>query len=46
MDGKGYIWACEIEVTAGKPATLLLHTKKCEMIVRPLPACTAGSCDK
>lgn len=46
VDGKGYIWACEIEVTAGKLATLLLHTKKCETIVRPLPACAGGSCDK
>jgi hypothetical protein len=46
MDGKSYIWVCEIEITPGKLAPLPLHTKKCETIIRPLPACTAGSCDK
>jgi hypothetical protein len=46
MDGKGYIWVCEIEITPGKLASLPLHTKKCETIIRPLPVCTAGSCDK
>lgn len=49
MDGKGYIWACQVEVKAGTPGTIVLQTqsipKKCELIVKPLPVCTAGSCD-
>lgn len=44
---KSYVWACEIEIGAEKPAVLRLteaKTKACEVFVRPLPACTAGSC--
>jgi hypothetical protein len=47
LGGKGYIWACEIAVPAGKPARLnlpLKSDKKCEVIVRPLPAC-AENCE-
>jgi hypothetical protein len=44
---KSYVWACEIEVGAEKPAILKLtdaRTKACEVFVRTLPVCTAGSC--
>jgi hypothetical protein len=45
---KSYVWACEVEIGADKPAVLRLteaKTKACEVIVRPLNACTAGSCN-
>lgn len=44
---KSYVWACEIEIGAEKPAVLRLtesKTKTCEVFVRPLLACAAGSC--
>lgn len=44
---RSYVWACEIEIGAEKPAVLKLtegKTKACEVFVRPLAACTAGSC--
>lgn len=48
MDGKGYIWVCEIAVAAGKTVGLKLELQpppiKCEVIVRPLPAC-AETCE-
>jgi hypothetical protein len=45
---KSYVWACEIEVGAEKPAVLRLaetKTKACEVFVRALPVCAAGSCN-
>jgi len=48
MDGKGYIWACEVNVIGGKQVAIILEErpipKKCEVIVRPLPACAAAGC--
>lgn len=44
---KSYVWACEIEVGAEKPAVLRLaenKTKACEVFARPLAVCAAGSC--
>lgn len=44
---KSYVWACEIEIGAEKPAVLRLteaKSKTCEVFVRPLTACAAGSC--
>jgi hypothetical protein len=42
-----YVWACEIEIGAtGRPATLTLKpSKTCEVFIRPLPVCNAGSCE-
>jgi hypothetical protein len=42
-----YVWACEVEIgTTGKPATLTLKpSKTCEVFIRPLPVCNAGSCE-
>lgn len=46
---KSYVWACQVEVeTTGKQATLSLKiqpSKTCEVFIRPLPACNAGSCE-
>jgi hypothetical protein len=44
---KSFVWACEIEIGAEKPAVLKLtegKTKACEVIVRPITACAAGVC--
>ncbi len=44
---KSYVWACEIEIGAEKPAALRLtegKSKMCEVFVRNLPVCTAGNC--
>lgn len=48
---KSYIWACEVEVGSEETATLKLQVpekdtpvQKCEVIIRDLPACRAGSC--
>lgn len=49
--GKSYLWACEVEVGAAKKVTLALQVpevgkaiKKCEVVVKDLPECTAGAC--
>jgi hypothetical protein len=44
---KSYVWACEVEIgTTGKLATLSLKpSKTCEVFIRPLPVCNAGSCE-
>lgn len=45
---KSYVWACEIEIGAEKTAVLRLtegKTKTCEVFVRPLASCAAGSCN-
>lgn len=51
VGAKSYLWACEIEVGGAKKATLALKVpennkpvSKCEVIVKDLPACNAGSC--
>lgn len=49
---KSYVWACEVEIGAGKkakaPPLPIADTsklvKKCEVIVRALPKCENGSC--
>ncbi|HQZ95583.1 MAG TPA: hypothetical protein PLP21_04650 [Pyrinomonadaceae bacterium] len=49
--GKSYLWACEVEIGSAKKVTLALQVpeagktiKKCEVIVKDLPACAAGVC--
>lgn len=49
--GKSYLWACEVELGKAKKVTLALQApdpgktvKKCEVIVKDLSACAAGSC--
>jgi len=48
---KSYVWVCEAEIGKDK-ITPALDTdssklaKKCEVIVRDLPACKAGACDQ
>ena len=46
---KSYVWVCEVEIgDAGKLVTLGLKVpppKTCEVFIRPLPACSAGSCE-
>lgn len=49
--GKSYLWACEVEIGSAKKVTYSLQVpdagktvKKCEVIVKDLPACAAGSC--
>jgi hypothetical protein len=47
IGGKGYVWACEVEIGTGKKASLPLKvpgSKKCEVIVKDLPVCVAGTC--
>lgn len=51
VGGKSYIWACEVGVNANKKDKLVLKVPdgnkpvpKCEVIVRDLKTCTAGSC--
>ena len=51
FSGKTYLWACEVEIGAAKKVKLPLQVpepgktiKKCEVIVKDLPACAAGSC--
>jgi hypothetical protein len=51
VGGKGYIWACEVEIGADKKAVRALpvpepgkKTDKCEVFVRDLPACDGSSC--
>ncbi|NOT46665.1 MAG: hypothetical protein HOP17_02800 [Acidobacteria bacterium] len=50
---RSYIWACEVEIGSDKVATLRLQipekdkpVKKCEVIIKDLPVCSAGSCTK
>lgn len=43
--GKGYVWACEVEIGLNKKTSLplkLTGTKKCEVIVKDIPACASG----
>ncbi len=51
--GKSYLWACEVEIGAAKPASLRLlvpdgdkPVKNCEVWVRDLPVCSTGACNK
>jgi hypothetical protein len=51
--GKGYLWACEVEVGTAKRATLILRVPepgkqvpRCEVVVKDLPACSPASCPK
>ncbi|MGE3465293.1 MAG: hypothetical protein AB7J13_00025 [Pyrinomonadaceae bacterium] len=52
VGGKAVVWACEVNIGAGKKAKLRPFTvpdksgpaKDCEIVVRDLPACTGGSC--
>ena len=48
---KSYVWACEVEIGSTKKVALPLQVpepnktvKRCEVIVRDLPVCTAGTC--
>jgi len=46
---KSYVWACEVELEPGKTKKLPLQLPKktgCEIIVKNLPACAAGSCEQ
>lgn len=49
--GKSYLWACETDISPSKKVTLALQVpdpgktvKRCEIVVRDLPACKDGSC--
>jgi len=49
--GKSYLWACEVEMGKSKKVTLALQVpdpgktvRKCEVIVKDIPACAAGTC--
>lgn len=49
--GNSYLWACEVEATATKKVKLNLQVpdpgktvRKCEVIVKPLPECSAAAC--
>lgn len=53
IGGKGYVWACEVDIGAAKKVKLPQFqvteagkpsSKKCELIVSELPVCNAGSC--
>lgn len=51
VGGKGYVWACEVDLGPDKKVTLPLKVpdpgktiKDCEVIVRDLPVCNAGVC--
>ena len=51
IDEKSYVWACEVEIASAKNTLPTLpapetssRVKNCEVIVRPLPVCGAGSC--
>ena len=51
VGGKGFIWACEVEIGPDKKAVRSLpvpepgkKTEKCEVFVRDLPACDGQSC--
>lgn len=53
IGNKSYVWACEVEVGSAKraPASLKVPENdkpvpKCEVIVKELPACGAGTCVK
>lgn len=46
LDGKSYIWACEVEISPDKTAKLILRDRDCEVIVKDLPVCQTGSCEK
>jgi len=49
---KSYIWVCEVDVGKDKKTPILdgpetsKVVKKCEIIVRDLPVCSAGTCDQ
>ena len=49
---KSYVWVCEVDVGKDKKTPILdapessKLVKKCEVIVRDLPVCKAGSCDQ
>lgn len=46
---KSYVWACEVEIGATAKATQLglkvQAPSKCEVFIRSLPVCNAGSCE-
>ncbi len=47
VGGKGYVWACEVEIAANKKTALVLKVaglKKCEVIVKEIPVCTGDTC--
>jgi hypothetical protein len=49
---KSYVWVCEVDVGKDKKTPILdapessKVVKKCEVIVRDLPACSAGACEQ
>lgn len=53
IGNKSYVWACEIEIGSARKAIDVLKVlegdkpaRKCELIVKTLPACGAGTCVK
>ena len=55
VGGKGYIWACEVDLSAGKKVKLpqfqvsdagTTSSKKCQVVATDLSACTPGSCSQ
>ena len=53
IGSKSYLWACETEIGSNKKAKLQLlvpedgkPARKCEVIIKDLPVCTAGSCSQ
>ncbi len=51
LRGKSYLWACEVEVGKTRKVTLALQVpepgktvRKCEVVVKEIPACTGGTC--
>lgn len=50
---KSYVWTCEVEIASNTSDPLILKIpvnnrpdKKCEVIVRDLPVCSAASCNQ
>ena len=53
LGDKSYVWVCEVDLGREAKKTPILDmpdstkvVKKCEVIVRDLPACNAGTCDQ
>ena len=53
IGGKSYLWACEKDIGSSAKETLRLAVpeagktiKGCEVIIRDIPVCTTGSCQK
>lgn len=47
IGGKGYVWACEVEIGLNKKTSFVLKltgTKKCEVIAKDIPSCSGETC--